>query len=65
MAPAGYNVVNGTVISAGLAANAFAIANTTTTAVTAAGQVVKNSGTFTGTAIVAGDKAWASTYAYP
>jgi hypothetical protein len=65
MAPAGYNVVNGTVISAGLAANAFAIANTTTTAVTAVGQVVKNSGTFTGTAIVAGDKAWASTYAYP
>jgi len=65
MAPAGYNLVNGTVISAGLAANAFAIANTTTTAVTAVGQVVKNSGTFTGTAIVAGDKAWASTYAYP
>ena len=65
MAPAGYNVVNGTVIAAGLAANAFAIANTTATTVTAAGQVVKNSGTFTGTAIVAGDKAWASTYAYP
>jgi hypothetical protein len=65
MAPVGYNVVNGTVIADGLAANTFAIANTTTTAVTAAGQVVKNSGTFTGTAIVAGDKAWASTYAYP
>lgn len=65
MAPSGYNVVNGTVITAGLAANAFAIANTTTTAVTAAGQVVKNSGTFSGTAIVAGDKGWASTYAYP
>jgi hypothetical protein len=65
MAPSGYNVVNGAVITAGLAANAFAIANTTTTAVTAAGQVVKNSGTFSGTAIVAGDKGWAGTYAYP
>jgi hypothetical protein len=66
MAPAGYNVVNGSVItSPAPTANSFTIANTTTTAVTAAGQVVKNSGTFTGTAIVAGDKAWASTYAYP
>jgi hypothetical protein len=66
MAPAGYNVVNGSVItSPAPTANSFTIANTTTTAVTAAGQVVKNSGTFSGTAIVAGDKAWASTYAYP
>jgi len=65
MAPSGYNVVNGTVLSAGLAANAFAIANTTTTAVTAAGQAVKNSGTFSGTASIAGDANWASTYAYP
>lgn len=66
MAPAGYNVVNGSVItSPAPTANSFTIANTTTTAVTAAGQVVKNSGTFSGTASIAGDKSWASTYAYP
>ena len=65
MAPSGYNVTNGTVLSAGLAANAFAIANTTTSAVTAAGQAIKNSGTFSGTATVAGDKAWAATYQSP
>lgn len=66
MAPAGYNVVNGSVItSPAPTANSFTIANTTTTAVTAAGQVVKNSGTFSGTASIAGDKAWASTYNYP
>lgn len=65
MAPVGYNTANGTVISAGLSANAFAIANTTTTAVTAFGQLVENSGTFSGTASIAGDKSWASTYAYP
>jgi len=65
MAPAGYNIVNAAVISAGLSANAFAVANTTVTTVTAAGQAVKNSGAFTGTAIVAGDKGWAGTYAYP
>ena len=65
MAPSGYNTANGTVISAGLSANAFAIANTTTTAVTAFGQLVENSGTFSGTASIAGDKSWASTYAYP
>lgn len=65
MAPAGYNTANGTVISAGLTFNAFAIANTTATTVTAFGEVVENSGTFSGTASIAGDKGWASTYAYP
>lgn len=65
MAPSGYNTANSTVISDGLSANAFAIANVTTTAVTAFGQLVENSGTFSGTASIAGDKSWASTYAYP
>lgn len=65
MAPSGYNTANGTVISAGLSANAFAIANTTTSTVTAFGELVENSGTFSGTASIAGDKSWASTYAYP
>lgn len=65
MAPSGYNVANGTVLSAGLSSTAFAIANTTTTTVTAFGEFVENSGTFSGTASVAGDNGWASTYAYP
>lgn len=65
MAPAGYNTANGTVIAAGLSTTAFAIANTTATTVTAFGEFVKNSGTFSGTASIAGDKGWAATYAYP
>lgn len=65
MAPAGYNTANGTVISAGLSTTAFAIANTTTTAVTAFGEFVENSGAFSGTASIAGDNGWAATYAYP
>jgi hypothetical protein len=65
MAPSGYNTANGTVIAAGLTFNAFAIANTTTSTVTAFGEVVENSGTFSGTASVAGDNGWAATYAYP
>jgi len=65
MAPAGYNTANGTVISAGLSSTAFAIANTTTSTVTAFGEFVENSGTFSGTASIAGDKGWSSTYAHP
>lgn len=65
MAPSGYNVANGTVIAAGLSTTAFAIANTTTTTVTAFGEFVENSGAFSGTAKIAGDNGWAGTYAYP
>lgn len=65
MAPAGYNTANGTVIADGLSTTAFAIANTTTATVTAFGEFVENSGAFSGTASIAGDKGWASTYAYP
>ena len=65
MAPSGYNTANGTVIAAGLSTTAFAIANTTTATVTAFGEFVENSGTFSGTASIAGDNGWAATYAYP
>jgi hypothetical protein len=66
MAPSGYNVTNGTVLTTPApTANSFSVANTTTTTVTAAGQTVKNSGAFSGTATIAGDKGWAGTYAYP
>lgn len=66
MTPSGYNVTNGTVLtSPAPTANSFSVANTTTTAVTGTGQAIKNSGTFSGTASIAGDKGWAGTYAYP
>lgn len=66
MAPTGYNVADGTVLSAGLTANSFAIANTTTTTVTAYGTAIKQSGTFTAPAYVKlADASWASTYIYP
>jgi hypothetical protein len=66
MAPTGYNVADGTVLSAGLTATTFAIANTTTTTVTAYGTAIKQSGTFTAPAYVKlGDSSWSSTYNYP
>lgn len=66
MAPSGYNVADGTVLSAGLTATTFAIANTTTSAVTAYGTAIKQSGAFTAPAVVSlGDNGWSSTYQYP
>jgi hypothetical protein len=68
MAPSGYNVNSGTVLtSPAPTSNTFAIANTTTTAVTAAGNAVKNGGTFTAPANVSSgaDASWSSTYNYP
>lgn len=67
MAPSGYNVTSGTVLSAGLASNAFAVANTTTTAVTATGYAVENHSTFTAPASVyaGGDASWSSAQSAP
>jgi len=67
MAPTGYNAVNATVLTTPApTASSFSVANTTTTAVTAAGAVIKNSGAFSGSANVSlGDNGWASTYLYP
>jgi hypothetical protein len=64
--PSGYNVTDATVLSAGLTATAFAVANTTTTAVTAKGYGIKQSGSFSGTASVSlGDESWSTTYLIP
>ena len=65
--PTGYNVVNGTVLtSPAPTVNTFAVANTTTTAVTASGYGLKNSGSFSGTAKVSvEDSSWSAAYVTP
>jgi len=64
--PSGYNVTDATVLAAGLTATAFAVANTTTAAVTVKGYGIKQSGSFSGTASVSlGDESWSTTYLVP
>jgi len=61
--PTGYNATDASVISAGLSANTFAIANTATAAVTVLGIAIEQSGTFAGTAYVStGDNGWGQAY---